>query len=56
MKKNKMTVDAARRIQSAADKSGSNQDTKARVMRAAATNAAASTGAQTSTTQGAKKK
>jgi len=34
-KKSKMTTKAARRIQSAADKSGKNQDFKARVMSAA---------------------
>ncbi len=34
-KKSKMTKEAARRIQSAADKSGKSQDFKARAMRAA---------------------
>ena len=35
-KKSSMTKAAARRIQSAADKSGNNQDFKARAMRSAA--------------------
>ncbi|MFX1283264.1 MAG: hypothetical protein ACFFB5_06395 [Promethearchaeota archaeon] len=35
MTKRKMSKDAARRIQSAADKSGKNHDFKARAMRAA---------------------
>ena len=37
-KRSKMTKEAARRIQSAADKSGKHQDFKARAMRAAAKN------------------
>lgn len=38
MEKNKMTSKASRRIQSHADRSGKNQDFKARVQRVAAKN------------------